>query len=103
MDHLSRLDGKRGVYENPAGSRPAPGCARHRGPSRADSPGETHSTKGGEINIDVQTSHSERVSTIVSAALIAAGTALTMAGAHAGSRKIEDNGARRLERKKGTL
>jgi len=38
----------------------------------------------------VQTSHSERVSAIISAVLIAAGTALTMAGAHAGGRKIED-------------
>src|ERR1700674_1557617 len=64
--------------------------ARHRGPSRADSPGETHSIKAGKINIDVQTSHSERVSAIISAVLIAAGTALTMAGAHAGGRKIED-------------
>jgi hypothetical protein len=46
--------------------------------------------KAGEINIDVRTSHSERVSAIIRVVLIAAGTALTMAGAHAGSRKIED-------------
>jgi hypothetical protein len=42
---------------------------------------ETHSIKAGEINIGVQTSHSERVWAIISAALIVGGIALTMAGA----------------------
>jgi hypothetical protein len=42
---------------------------------------ETHGIKAGDIDIGVQTSHSERVSPIVSVALIAGGIALTIAGA----------------------
>ena len=49
---------------------------------------ETHGIKAGDMNIGVQTSHSERVSPIISAVLIAGGIALTIAGARAGlSRK----------------
>ena len=42
---------------------------------------ETQGIKAGDINIGVQTSHSERVSPIISAVLIAGGIALTIAGA----------------------
>lgn len=42
---------------------------------------ETHGVKIGDANIGVQTSHSERVSPIISAVLIAGGIALTIAGA----------------------
>jgi hypothetical protein len=42
---------------------------------------ETHGIKAGDINIGVQTSHSERVSPLVSVVLIAGGIALTIAGA----------------------
>lgn len=42
---------------------------------------ETHGIKAGDIDIGVQTSHSERVSPIVSVVLIAGGIALTIAGA----------------------
>jgi hypothetical protein len=42
---------------------------------------ETHGFKAGDMNIGVQTSHSERVSPIVSAVLIAGGIALAIAGA----------------------
>ena len=42
---------------------------------------ETHGIKAGDINIGVQTSHSERVSPITSAVLIAGGIALSIAGA----------------------
>lgn len=42
---------------------------------------ETEGIKAGDINIGVQTSHSERVSPIISAVLIAGGIALTIAGA----------------------
>ena len=42
---------------------------------------ETQGIKAGNINIGVQTSHSERVSPIISAVLIAGGIALTIAGA----------------------
>jgi len=42
---------------------------------------ETHGIKAGDMNIGVQTSHSERVSPIVSAVLIAGGIALAIAGA----------------------
>ena len=41
---------------------------------------ETEGIKAGDINIGVQTSHSERVSPIISAVLIAGGIALTIAG-----------------------
>ena len=41
---------------------------------------ETQGIKAGDINIGVQTSHSERVSPIISAVLIAGGIALTIAG-----------------------
>jgi len=44
---------------------------------------ETQSIKVGGKNIGVQTSHSERVSPIISAVLIAGGIALTIAGARA--------------------
>jgi hypothetical protein len=46
---------------------------------------ETHGIKAGDINIGVQTSHSERVSPIVSTVLIAGGIALTIAGARTGT------------------
>ena len=46
---------------------------------------ETHGIKAGDMNIGVQTSHSERVSPIVSAALIAGGIALAIAGARRGT------------------
>jgi hypothetical protein len=42
---------------------------------------ETHGIKAGDIDIGVQTSHSERVSPIISAVLIAGGIALSIAGA----------------------
>jgi len=42
---------------------------------------ERQGIKAGDINIGVQTSHSERVSPIISAVLIAGGIALTVAGA----------------------
>jgi len=45
---------------------------------------ETHGIKAGDMNIGVQTSHSERVSPNVSAALIAGGIALTIAGTRTG-------------------
>ena len=48
---------------------------------------ETQSIKAGDINIGVQTSHSERVSPIISAVLIAGGIALTIAGARTGLSK----------------
>ena len=41
---------------------------------------ETQGIKIGDANIGVQTSHSERVSPIISAVLIAGGIALTIAG-----------------------
>ncbi len=46
---------------------------------------ETHDIKAGDVNIGVQTHHSERVSPIVSVVLIAAGIALTIAGARTGT------------------
>jgi hypothetical protein len=42
---------------------------------------ETQGIKIGDTNIGVQTSHSERVSPVISAVLIAGGIALTIAGA----------------------
>lgn len=42
---------------------------------------ETEGIKIGDANIGVQTSHSERVSPVVSAVLIAGGIALAIAGA----------------------
>jgi hypothetical protein len=48
---------------------------------------ETHGIKAGDIDIGVQTSHSERVSPIISAVLIAGAIALTIAGARAGRSK----------------
>ena len=42
---------------------------------------ETQGIKIGDANIGVQTSHSERVSPIISAVLIAGGIALSIAGA----------------------
>jgi hypothetical protein len=42
---------------------------------------ETNGIKIGDANIGVQTSHSERVSPVVSAVLIAGGIALAIAGA----------------------
>ena len=44
---------------------------------------ETEGIKAGNINLAVQASHSERVSPIISAVLIAGGIALTIAGARA--------------------
>jgi hypothetical protein len=46
---------------------------------------ETEGIKIGDANIGVQTSHSERVSPVVSAVLIAGGIALAIAGARAGT------------------
>jgi hypothetical protein len=46
---------------------------------------ETHGIKAGDVNIGVQTSHSERVSPIVSVVLIAGGIALAIAGARSGT------------------
>ena len=46
---------------------------------------ETHGIKAGDVNIGVQTHHSERVSPIVSVVLIAGGIALTIAGARTGT------------------
>jgi hypothetical protein len=48
---------------------------------------ETHGIKAGDINIGVQTSHSERVSPIISVVLLAGGIALTIAGARTRSSK----------------
>jgi hypothetical protein len=42
---------------------------------------ETHRLRAGDLDIGVQTSHSERVSPIISAVLIAGGIALAIAGA----------------------
>ena len=42
---------------------------------------EKHGIKVGDANIGVETTHSERVSPIISAVLIAGGIALTVAGA----------------------
>jgi hypothetical protein len=42
---------------------------------------ETHGIKAGDVNIGMQTTHSERVSPIISAVLIAGGIALAVAGA----------------------
>jgi len=42
---------------------------------------ETHGVKIGDANIGLQTSHSERVSPIISIVLIAGGIALTIASA----------------------
>ena len=47
---------------------------------------ETEGIKAGNINLGVQTSHSERVSPITSAVLIAGGIALTIAGARTSGR-----------------
>lgn len=41
---------------------------------------ETHGIKAGDMNIGVQTSHSERVSPVISIVLIAGGIALSIAG-----------------------
>ena len=46
---------------------------------------ETHGIKAGDVNIGVQTSHSEQVSPIVSVVLIAGGIALAIAGARSGT------------------
>jgi hypothetical protein len=46
---------------------------------------ESHGIKAGDVNIGVQTSHSERVSPIVSMVLIAGGIALAVAGARTGT------------------
>ena len=48
---------------------------------------ETHGIQAGDMNIGVQTSHSERVPPIVSVVLIAGGIALAIAGARTGSSK----------------
>jgi len=42
---------------------------------------ETEGIKAGDLSIGVQTTHSERVSPIISAVLIAGGIALSVAGA----------------------
>lgn len=46
---------------------------------------ETEGIKIGDANIGVQTHHSERVSPVVSAVLIAGGIALAIAGARTGT------------------
>jgi hypothetical protein len=48
---------------------------------------ETQGIKVGDTNIGVQTRHSERVSPIISAVLIAGGIALAIAGARAPLKK----------------
>ena len=48
---------------------------------------ETHGIKAGDIDIGVQTSHSERVSPIISVVLIAGGIALSIAGVRTRSSK----------------
>jgi hypothetical protein len=48
---------------------------------------ETQGIKTGDINIGVQTSHSERVSPVISIVLIAGGIALSIAGGRAGLSK----------------
>jgi len=48
---------------------------------------ETHGIKAGDIDIGVRTSHSERVSPIISVVLIAGGIALSVAGARTRSSK----------------
>ena len=48
---------------------------------------ETQGIKVGNTNIGVQTSHSERVSPIISAVLIAGGIALAIAGTRTGPSK----------------
>lgn len=48
---------------------------------------ETQGIKLGDTNIGVQTSHSERVSPIISIVLIAGGIALAMAGVRRGPSK----------------
>ena len=48
---------------------------------------ETHGIKAGDIDIGVQTSHSERVSPIISVVLIGGGIALSIAGARMRSSK----------------
>ncbi|HWY57596.1 MAG TPA: hypothetical protein VNZ03_24235 [Terriglobales bacterium] len=45
---------------------------------------ETHGIKAGDVNLGIQTTHSERVSPIISAALIAGGIAMAIAGARGG-------------------
>ena len=47
---------------------------------------ETEGIKAGNINFGVQTSHSERVSPVISVVLIAGGIALAIAGARTSSR-----------------
>jgi hypothetical protein len=46
---------------------------------------ETHGIQVGDTNIGLQTSHSERVSPVISAVLIAGGIALAIAGARSGT------------------
>ena len=46
---------------------------------------ETEGIKVGNTNLGVQTSHSERVSPIISVVLIAGGIALSIAGARSGN------------------
>jgi len=48
---------------------------------------ETQGIKIGDASIGVQTSHSERVSPIISVVLIAGGIALTIAGTRGGTSK----------------
>jgi hypothetical protein len=48
---------------------------------------ETEGIKAGDLHIGVQTTHSERVSPIISAVLIAGGIALAVAGARTGASK----------------
>jgi len=46
---------------------------------------ETEGIKVGKTNLGIQTSHSERISPIVSVVLIAGGIALSIAGARSGN------------------
>jgi len=48
---------------------------------------ETRGIKAGDVSIGVKTSHSERVSPIISAVLIVGGVALSIAGARGGMSK----------------
>ncbi len=48
---------------------------------------ETRGIKAGDVSLGIQTSHSERVSPIISAVLIVGGVALGIAGARGGMSK----------------
>jgi len=59
---------------------------------------ETEGIKVGNTNLGLQTSHSERVSPVISVVLIAGGIALSMAGARSRNRSLERRGCRLKQR-----